>query len=164
MTKEQFLLGVGNWSNHRFLLWPALEATKHLMLPVLELGCGEGSTPYLRQYCKDEGLELISYDFSQEWAAKYNAIHTDWNDVPWTKEYGVVLVDESPGEQRRISIPKLHHAKIVVCHDTEPPADHGYQVRAQLKKFRYMIDYESPEPGAWASAASNFIDVRKFIV
>ena len=32
MKKEEFLKGCANWDNHRFLLWPALEATKGLVV------------------------------------------------------------------------------------------------------------------------------------
>lgn len=161
MTKDYFTRYESNWHSHRPLLWQALEATKHLKLPVLELGCGEGSTPLLREYCKENGLELSSYDFSPEYAKQYGAIHvSDWNNIPWRREYGVVLVDESPGEHRKISLQLLHHAKIVVAHDTEPAADHGYQMRAQLKKYKYMVDYQTN--GAWASAVSNTINVTKW--
>lgn len=163
MTKERFLRSVGNWNNHLYLLWEALEASKYLKLPVLELGCGDGSTPYLLEYCKANKLELISYDYNKEWADKYNAIHIeDWDTLDWAKEYGCVLVDESPGEQRKFSLQRLHHAKIIVAHDTEPPADHGYQMREELAKYKYMVDFGND--GAWATCASNFIDVGKFKV
>lgn len=161
MTKEDFLERLGNWSNHRFLLWPALEATKHLKLPILELGCGQGSSPYLTQYCKDEGLERMAYDFNREWADLCGGVYVEnWDIIPWRRDYAVALVDESPGEQRKFSLQRLHHVQIVVAHDTEPAADYGYLMRDQLKKFRYMLDYESE--GAWATIVSNFIDVREF--
>lgn len=161
MTKEKFTQITSNWDSHRPLLWAALEATKHLKLPVLELGCGNGSTPFLKEYCLENGLQLFSYDFNIEWAAKFDAIHvTDWNNVPWRKEWSVVLVDESPGEHRKVSIGKLHHAKVVVAHDTEPAADHGYQMRVPLSRYKYLIDLETD--GAWATAVSNYIAVNKW--
>lgn len=161
MTKEYFTSYDSNWHSHRPLLYAALEATKHLKLPVLELGCGEGSTPRLQEYCKENDLQLLSYDYDAGYAKQYGGIHvSDWNNIPWRKEYGVVLVDESPGEHRKESIKLLHHAKILVVHDTEPAADHGYKMRDELKKYKYMIDYQTD--GAWASAVSNFINVTKF--
>lgn len=161
MKKEDFLKGVETWDNHRHFLWQALEETKHLKLPIIELGCGGGSTLFLREYCKCEGLELISYDYDKEWAYKYNAIHvTDWDDIQWGRDYSVALVDESPGEQRKISLSRLHHVKIVVAHDTEPAADHGYKMRGELAKYKYQKDWESI--GAWASVVSNYIDVSKW--
>lgn len=161
MTKEQFLARVGNWENHRNLLWPSLEAIKHLKLPVLELGCGMGSTEWLRQYCKDEGLEFFSYDSDPNFAVQYDSVFVpDWDLIPWRKEWGLVLVDEAPGEHRKISLSRLHHAKIVVAHDTEPAADHGYQMRAELAKYKFISEWETV--GAWASVVSDHIDVSHF--
>lgn len=163
MTKSEFIPeGTSNWNNPVFLLWPALEATKHLGLPVLELGCGHGITPTLKKYCKDNSLELISLDNTKEWADKFGSIYVpDWNTCEYyRREYSVAFVDEAPGENRRLSLKKLHHVKIVVAHDTEPKADHGYQMRGELAKYKFQLDYESP--GAWATVVSNFFDVRQF--
>lgn len=160
MTKADFFRVFANWNSHLMLLWPALEVTKHLKLPVLELGSGMGSTAVLRQYCKDEGLEFVTYDDKAEYAKENDSIHvTDWANIPWRKDYGVALVDHAPGEHRKIAIHLLTNTKIIVCHDTEPAADYGYQMRAELDKFKFMIDYETP--GAWASSVSNEIDVTK---
>lgn len=161
MTKEFFTQIHSNWHSHRPLLYAALEATKHLQLPVLELGCGEGSTPRLQSYCQENNLQLFSYDSDPEYAKQYGGVHVaNWNNIPWRKEYSVALIDEAPGEHRRISIRSLQNTKILVCHDTEPAADYGYKMRAELAKFKYMIDFTTE--GAWASAVSNFIDVTKW--
>lgn len=171
MTKEQFTQITSNWDSHRPLLWEALEATKHLRLPVMELGAGFGSTPFLTEYCDDNGLELYSYDSKKEWCEKLKdyphvTYVENWDRLPhsinaWINAYSVVLVDEAPGEHRKISIKQLSQgAKIIVAHDTEPAADHGYKMRAELKKFKYLIDYETS--GAWATAVSNYIDVTLF--
>lgn len=159
MRKSDFL--TGNWMNHKVLLWPALEMTKHLKLPVLELGAGDYSTEFLRQYCHDEGLEFSSYDFNKEWADRVGAVHVEnWDNIPWRKEWGVVLVDESPGEHRKISLANLHHAQIVVAHDTEIVGAGDYQMRPELEKYKYLYDYETK--AAWATAVSNFWDVTTF--
>lgn len=162
MTRDEFLKGVSNWDNHRIFLWEALEKTKHTKLPVLELGCGDGSTPFLTQYCKDNGLELFSYDYDKEWAEKYKANHIPvWikHLTLWDKNYAVALVDESPGEHRKESLQILKDKTlIVVAHDTEPAADHGYKMRPELAKYKYWKDYETE--GAWSSMVSDFIDIR----
>lgn len=159
MTKQEFLNLVGNWSSHRYLLWEALEATKHLKLPVLELGCGMGSTRYLRQYCEDEGLEFFTYDSKKEYADEFASVHVDnWDNIPWRKDWGVVLVDEAPGEHRKISLALLHHSKIVVAHDTEITGAGDYRMRPELEKYKYLIDWKTE--GAWATAVSNTINVN----
>lgn len=167
MTNKEFVANVGNWDNHRLLLWPALEMTKDLGLPVLELGCGDGSTPFLQQYCNHNNLELFSYDYNQQWAQKFGAVHvTDWNNIPWRKEYGVALVDHSPGEHRKEAIKRLHHVKIIVVHDSEPAGWNAsdYQVRGEIEKFVMYRDLKSEKPqGAWATAMSNFYDLNGMI-
>lgn len=166
MTKQEFLKDITNWSSHRHLLWPALEATKHLRLPVMELGAGKGSTPYLMKYCADNGLEFLSYDFSKEWAEEMGSIHvTDWaNQVEWKREYSVVLCDESPGEHRKESLRLLTETKVIVLHDSEPLGWNGgdYRVRPLFKNFKYFKDHTEPKPHAWATALSNTIDVSKW--
>jgi hypothetical protein len=167
MNKDKFCQITSNWDSHRPLLWHALEATKHLSLPVLELGAGYGSTPFLREYCTDNYLVLRSFDSNKEWAKKMDVAHCpEWDTMEWfyKQTYSVAFVDESPGEHRKIALNMFarypEHAQIVVAHDTEHAADHGYKMRAELKKFKYLIDYETD--GAWCTAVSNFIDVTKF--
>jgi hypothetical protein len=164
MTKEQFQEGLINFSNHRVLLWPALEATKHLRLPVLELGCGYGSTPYLTMYCIEIGVPLLSYDSNKEWADRMKAIHVpDWSKQKFNLGYSVALVDEAPGEHRKESIAMLRgQVQILVAHDTEKAADHGYQMRNELFKWKYHKEYVTD--GAGCMAVSDTIDVSKWIV
>lgn len=174
MTKSEFINGVSNWSNHRLLLWPALEATRHLNLPVLELGCGDGSTPYLRQYCEDNNLKFRSFDSNKEWAEKHGSTYLEtWDSVQWfyKQQYSVVLIDESPGEHRREALQLFAsypiHFSIVIVHDSEPEGwnTSDYKVRPLFNKFNYVKDLESiVKGGAWASALSNEIDVTKFEV
>lgn len=168
MTKDQFLQGVQNWDNHRFLLWPALEATTG---DVVEMGMGQGSTPFLNQYCADGHRHLFSYDNTLSWvhkfedyAGKYHRMFhvSDWDRISEIHPSpDVVLIDHAPGERRKIDIPRFANtAKIIVAHDTEYEADHGYQMRQEISKFKYSLEYKSP--GAWATAMSNFIDVSKW--
>lgn len=170
MTKEDFIdiKEMNNWCSHRYLLWPALEAVKHFKLPILELGAGYGSSPFMRQYCKDEGLEFLSYDIDKDWAEKQEVIHVKtWEDVDWRREYGMAFVDESPGEHRRVSISRLHHVKIVCIHDSERPGWNAsdYQVRPEIEKYTYFYDMIPTEgQGAWTSLCSNFIDVSKWVL
>ena len=164
MTKQEFTANIDDWSNHRLLLWEALEATKHLKLPVLELGCGDGSTPYLQQYCKDNNLELFSYDSNYDWARKFGAVYMkDWNLLAWRKRYSVALVDEAPGEHRRVSLVNLAQTtEIVVIHDSEPEGWNAsdYQVRPFFSLYKNMIDLQGSQGQAWASALSNFHELN----
>lgn len=152
----------GNWDNHKILLYIALMDTNSSSAPILELGCGEGSSPTLQDYVKNNHRELISYDFHEDWAAKYGAHFVkDWDtDVDWNKKYSVALVDESPGEQRHKSIMLLKNVcDIVVVHDSEPSAT-GYLLDKIWPLYKYKVDLVSK--GAWATAMSNTHDVSKW--
>lgn len=168
MTKEKFLENLDAWGSHRKLLWEALEATKELYLPVLELGSGPSSTPYLYEYCKNNNLTFLSYDFNPEYAklnSKYGTKLTDWKDNSiWQRRYSVVLIDESPGEHRRESLSKVS-AEIICTHDSEPPGWNAsdYKIRPLFKYFNYMIDDIPETKGApWTTCISTTIDVSKF--
>lgn len=162
MTKEDFLKDVGSWSNHRHLLWDALEATSRSMFPVAEFGAGEGSTPYLRQYCQEKGREFFSYESNEEWAEKCgSAFIEDWNKADIWRYYSVVLIDHAPGEHRHEAIAILKDmAGIIVIHDTEPAAT-GYMLDKIWGLFKYRVDFQSD--GAWASAVSNSIDLTNLV-
>jgi len=161
MIKETFFAITSNWTSYKWLLWASLEATKKLKLPVLELGAGDGSTLLLREYCKDEGLEFVSYDFNKKFADEFESIHVEnWDTIPWRRSWGVVLCDESPGENRKISLSRLHHAQIICAHDTEKVGAGDYQMRPEIEKYKYYCDWETS--GAWATAMSDHIDVRQF--
>lgn len=166
MNKEQFTQITSNYDSHRPLLWEALEATKGL---VVEMGIGYGSTPFLNEYCEGINRQLVSFENNKEWFDKFDGFYSheislinDW-DIVFMRfpSPEVLFIDHAPGERRKIDIAKFaNHAQIIVCHDTEPAADHGYKMRAELKKFKYLIDYETS--GAWATAVSNYIDVTLF--
>lgn len=165
MSREEFLTEVSDWSNHRYLLWPALEATKESPYPVLEMGCGDGSTPYLKQYCQDNNRRLRSMDNDPHWAAKFGAevISDDWNYQKWfyKQQYSVVLIDHAPGHKRREALELFAsfpaHFQIIVIHDSEPRGWNAsdYRVRDIFNKFKYKHDFIGQDKGAWASWLSN---------
>ena len=181
MTKEKFLENVNDWENHRHLLWLALEQTK--TGEVVEMGCGDGSTPQLHEYCKDTKRMLWSYDTEPDWifrfihmehkGHKFGRIINNWHTV---KEQhpnpSVILVDHAPGGQRITDIKAYADFNgIMVIHDTQPPptaADYGYE--RIWKYWKYIVDlqvdinHESPtkDNRTWASAVSNTFDVRQW--
>lgn len=161
MTRQQFVGEVENWDNHRVFLWDALQLTKGL---VIELGMGKGSTNQLHEYCYQEGRELRSYDYDQEWAEAYyhlrTELHTiehcpDWNKI--SIECDLLFVDHSPGERRWVDIERAaNKAKIIVIHDSEPEAT-GYMLDKVWPLFKYRKDYTKFP--AWTTMVSNFIQL-----
>lgn len=148
------------------LLKEALDATHG---DVIECGMGHGSTPMLKEYCKDR--MLYSYETSKEWADKFtegetNVINiiSDWRDVYiGHKNASVIFIDHYPGEDRKQMIEDFKDMKgILVCHDTElGQADHGYRMRGKFNLFKYVVDVKTN--GAWASAMSNHIDITQWV-
>lgn len=154
----KFLKNVKNWDNHRPLLWWSLEQTKDSTNAVLEMGCGEGSTPYLINYCNKNKRKLISYDFDKEWANKYNAIYvTDWDSINHNEHYSVILIDHSPGERRHIDIIKLaDKCDYMIIHDSEPQAT-GYMLDKVWHLFPYRKNLITQ--GAWATIVSRYKEI-----
>lgn len=166
MKKEAFLKDLSAWGSHRVLLFEALEATKESPFPVVELGCGDNSTPYLMEYCEKAKRVFFSFDSDKMWAEKYGSDYVkDWERHPlWLKKYSVCLLDLAPGEYRRVALMKLD-SDIIILHDSEIPGWNAsdYKVRPLFSKFKFVKDDQPKEKGSpWTSALSNTIDVTKW--
>jgi hypothetical protein len=133
----------GDWGSHLPLLHLALTKTTGA---VVELGSGLISTPLLRKYCLENKREFYSFDANKEWAEKTQSHWIeDWHTTEdWVIHCGLVLVDESPGEHRRISIEVYSKiADALVVHDTEVGAEYVYGMSDILSKCKYRLDYQS---------------------
>lgn len=158
-----------NWSNHRVLLFLALELTNNFFderrTPVVEYGAGGGSTEYLRKYCLDNDRAFLTYDSNEEWAEKNNSVFIeDWgtSDV-FDGKFSVALLDLAPGYYRKRALDLLRgKCEIIVVHDTELYGAGDYQIEEGLKKFRYRINYNITQGGAGATAVSDTIDLNVF--
>lgn len=181
MDKNKFLekLAGDDWDNHRILLWLALEETK--TGEVLEMGCGDGSTRQLHEYCKDANRMLYSFDTSQEWLDRFSncisgkhyfeRVINNWEIAQQIcPKPSVILIDHAPGERRWVDI-KNYSDKIegiMVIHDSQPPptsADYSYEKIWHLFKYRVNLEVDKHESGdnrTWASAVSNHFDVTKW--
>jgi hypothetical protein len=151
----------GNWDNHRPLLLLALELTEDR---VFEYGSGEGSTPYLRDYCKANSRHFYSLESNKEWADKMSAIHVpNWRATDEWFKCGVAFVDLAPGEDRVYAIEKLApKADIIVIHDTEEGGAGDYKFETIWQLFKYRLNYNKTGGGAGATAVSNTIDLNRF--
>lgn len=122
-------------ATHRFLLLKALEQTKG---KVVELGCGTESTPYLREYCKDNNREFVSYENHKEWSERWGAkFVNDWDEVV-EDNISVLFIDHSPPERRGYDLQRFKDkADIIVCHDTE-----GGGYKYDMSNFKYKEEHE----------------------
>lgn len=171
---ESLLEQAGNatsWNNHLPLLWFALEETQ--TGKVVELGMGDGSTQWLRNYCSKRNRELISYDNDIFWFNKHKhdgaLFIRDWDRIE-TTGVTVVLVDHAPGERRVADALKYkQNNAIIVCHDTEaPPCGGNYKWHEAFKEYRYKATIKGDSAdgvhnGIWATALSNHYNLTKWI-
>lgn len=141
--------------------------------PVLEMGMGYYSTPFLYWKCKEQGRKLLSLEGDLIWMKKlempdfegegFNAVHVkDWDEADIDNtHWGVVLIDHRPAVRRRVDAKRLaNNADFVLMHDSEPEIDRFYRYGDAYKHFKYRYDYKSVgKPNT--TVLSNFIDLSK---
>jgi len=166
MIREEFIGKVENWDGHRRILFEALNETTG---PVIEMGVGKGSTMQLHKFCEFHNRPLFSYEYDFEWYKKFKNLNSFIHDIEWVDgnwdmvnqthdNCGLLFVDHSPGHRRKEDIALFFDkADIIVVHDCEKEADHGYQMRDILSKFKYSIE-DNSFPAA-TMAVSNTINV-----
>ena len=157
MTKEIFLKNMTEWSSHRLLLWYAL---RHINGDVIEFGSGEGSTPFLYDYCVSTQRNFYSYENNKAWwSDKMGSYYVeDWNAADIYKKCAVILIDHAPGEHRHEAIAIMaQKAEIIVVHDSEEP---GYMLDKVTPMFKYIV--KSIGTKIETVALSNSIDVTKW--
>lgn len=133
--------------------------------PVLEMGCGFGSTPHLHKWCESTKRQLVSLENNQEWLNKLKHFETDWHQLLFVKDWAlcklidsiywdVVLVDHAPGERRKFDINRLQNqAKFVVVHDTEQAPGSDYQYEPTFQLFKHRFDDKRTQ--VWTTVVSN---------
>lgn len=161
---------IEGWCNHRPLMYIALELTKKSNSPILELGCGLGSTEQLHEYVKHDNRTLISFDTDENWLNTYKHLEgpnhklvykSDKDTTEWLNEVtndgiSVCLIDHAPGERRHSDIELIYKkCDILIIHDSEPEAT-GYMLHKIWHLFKYRLDIK--RNGAWATMVSNKYD------
>lgn len=154
----------GNWNNHLPLLLLGLTLTEGA---VMELGSGEGSTKYLREYCGKHNRPFQSFDNNKDWCEKTGAEYVeDWEPLiagAAGAQRGLIFIDHAPGERRSPDTIKLANAAdIIVLHDTEEGGAGDYKWHLAWPYFKYRLNYNRLGGGAGATAVSNKIDLNQF--
>lgn len=166
-----------NYGTH---MVPLLTIVAHTAGPILELGCGDFSTPLLHAVCRPQKRYLLSTDTSKEWLDLFLDLETQWHHFQYVPVYendwdsnpkpelwnlvgqaihwSVVLVDHRPGERRIIDIIRLReHADIFVVHDTQQET-YGYEL--VLNTFKYQYVYK--RYATTTTIVSDNIDISSF--
>lgn len=115
------------YATHLPVVAAAAQWSAQFDLPILELGCGDYSTPLLRAMAQGRELHVASSD--PEWNSKYKDIVDHLEQVPsrdswqqWRSKtgiYGMCLLDNEELVLNRIKhIPRLlENCAIIVMHD-----------------------------------------------
>lgn len=154
-----------SWVNsYRPYLLQALELTGSGN--VLEMGVGNNSSPFLKQYCKEHNRALYSYDNDREWAQKFDAHFAGERAEHWEasdyamRNYTVAFIDHSPPFHRPIAVRNLlNKVSIFVIHDTQPSHNFVYNLDTVFPLFKYVDHYCKED--AWATICSNIYDVTR---
>ncbi len=158
-----------SYSTHQPVLYEAVMRTSG---PVVEFGCGHGSTPLLHKIC--DGRRLLTLE-DAEWLEKFILLTTSWHGfglaVDWagTTDYvalqlwDVALIDHAPWEARVAAVLALKDKiKFIVLHDCDYFVTHGLLDFDELfkyhKEFLPLKPWPYPPTGPPTLLASNFED------
>ena len=168
------VLGSAAYGTH---MAPLFTAVTHTTGPILELGCGDYSTPLLHALCSKTHRFLLSTDTDKKWLNLFMDLERPWHHFAYVPVYeddwernpkpylwdnigadmrwGVVLVDHRPGERRAVDIKRLKdQADILVVHDAQ---EAGYNYASIMNDFRYKYVYK--RYSTQTLILSNVIDV-----
>ena len=152
---------VDKYATHQPVLVACMMLTKG---PVLELGCGNGSTLLLHGMCGFMKRKLYTFESNEKWMNKFISLRRKWHQIirvykwlglaAYQDRWGLVLVDHSIARHRGRTIDELK-ADIIVAHDSHRERSCRYTPR--FAKFKYRYDYRKLKP--WTTAISNTIDL-----
>lgn len=134
--------------------------------PIIELGCGDGSTPFLCSLARP----VLSADTDDAWLRKFVAscprpwkdahrfeFVNDWRDFSLIEErfdWGFALVDCAPGEDRPDLANRLaFRCEFVICHDAGEDGSSNYRWNRCIGNFKYVSYYKAETP--WTMILSN---------
>lgn len=159
----------GYYGTHLAPLIVAINKTKG---PILELGTGFFSTPFLHYTATLGKRKLESYDNVNSWIKFFkvyeyqNEYHKlisvkDWDKIDIERPWDVVLVDHSPDERRIIEVKRLaSYAKYLIIHDSNGRFDVVYHYTRVYPLFKYKTDWTQED--RHSTVLSNFIDLKNF--
>jgi len=134
--------------------------------PVLELGMGIFSTPYLHFACYPR-RRLVSFENNSEFSEWITAFKSgchetnfvdDWNKINISGHWSVALIDHSPAERRIEEIKRLSNScDYLVVHDTNPRQTHKYHYNEIYPLFKFRKDFTREKP--YTAVLSNFYDL-----
>jgi hypothetical protein len=140
--------------------------------PILELGCGIYSTPFLYWACYPTKRRLVTYEHNPKYYNFVNLTKSDfhevncisnWGSIDLSESWSVAFVDHESDKKRGEEVKRLIHADYVVAHDTEKRRyrrRYGYTQILDLFKYHYQYIDVFPNTSVW----SNKHDLSEFTI
>ncbi len=130
--------------------------------PILELGVGFCSSPYLHWMCYPSKRRIVSYencpdffDFAKSWIEDFHDVHCleDFDGIDLSEPWAVAFVDHSPEQRRAIETGRLIHADYVVIHDSEDRSERNYHLSTVAHLFKYQWRWLGafPQTSVWSN-------------
>lgn len=139
--------------------------------PVLELGGGFFSTPFLHWVCKEQDRKLVTYETNEayfelcrKYRSKEHSIRKvdDWDNLKVKGNWSVALIDHDGfRDGKRASSAWYLQDKVdfIVLHDTERPEVYKYD--EIFPKFKYRYTYKNCRP--WSTVVSNLKRIPEWV-
>jgi len=131
--------------------------------PILELGTGVFSTPYLHWVCFEKKRKLVSYEeklsyfeMVKQYICDYHAIYIDWNKID-QEHWSIVLVDHYPPNRKEAIKRLANSADYIILHDSDDEYDESYKYSEIYPLFKYRYDFDKVLPRT--TVLSNFKDL-----
>lgn len=140
--------------------------------PVLELGCGEGSTPLIHYAA--HGRFIMTAETDLEWMKRFDGYRIPnqhefehvvlWENFTYIESLvhiGCALVDCAPGEERhKLAIRLARKAQFVILHDSEKDYNVGtnYMYEQAVPHYRFVTEFRRFRP--YTMICSNFEPFR----
>lgn len=141
--------------------------------PVLEIGVGHFSTPFLHEYCHAAGRALYSLETDRDWYlnfARYDWMKSDrkhyvfhcpadlgsargvkgFSSLMESRDdpvrFGAALIDSSPGGEARLApfLAFIDHSDFVVVHDYHRENEEAIAPHLHGVSYKVYRDYDPP--------------------
>lgn len=125
--------------------------------PVLEIGVGHFSTPFLHAFCKASVRPLYSMEGNLDWGDSFRLKYKsnfhpfmvgpyDYATLASHNHFGVVFIDNSPGGEGRVAPFKalLGHSDYLVVHDYHRENEEAIKPFLEGVNYKIYNDYEPP--------------------
>lgn len=152
---------------------PLLTIVANTKGPILEMGCGDFSTPVLHAICSSSKRFLCSAEGNKSWLNFFTDLEKEWHHFyyvssfnGWDKigngiRWSVVFIDHAPAKRRVMDIKRLRkNTDIFVVHDTQDSVEISYGYKPVLSSFKYKYVYKRYK--VTTTVVSDVIDVKKF--